>query len=134
MENKDTNKEELTPRNILDILLEKEPPEPEKAYVRHKRLSEHYGEEVLIPIKQFGYDKAQHLKKLTEADIHLVLAGIDDDFFKNDELLRKYGANTPADLVKDTRFLLPGELEELAQRIERHNGYRQITMETLKKK
>lgn len=130
---KDITKD-LTPEKMIALLLQKEPANPEIFWIKHKRLSAELGDTVAFPFQKVGYEKLKRLKTLDNMDTALVLECAHGDVFKNPELLARYDAVTPEELLKDVRFLLPGELEEMAQRIELEHGYRKITLDTIKKK
>ena len=65
-------------------------------------------------------------------EVHIVLAGVKAPDFKDKALLSKYGAATPAELVK--KLLLPGEITDMSREIEKLSGYRTSTIEEIKKK
>lgn len=120
--------------NTLDLLLKAEIPDlPEKEY-KLKRLSDICGEPVIFKLKGLTYSRANDLMKnqMEELNVHIVLAGTVEPNLKEKELLEKYNAITPAELVK--KLLLPGEIEDLSRAIERLSGYREITVEEIKKK
>ena len=50
--------------------------------------------------------------------------------FKDPGLMAKYHAATPLDVIQ--ALLLPGEIEDLSQAVERLTGYRQVTIRELK--
>lgn len=123
--------------NTLDLLLKAEISElPVKEY-KVKRLSEICGEPIIFKLKGLMYNRANELMKnhVEELNVHIVLAGTVEPNLKDANLLSKYNAITPAELVK--AMLLPGEIEDLSRAIEKLSGYRQTTIETveeLKKK
>lgn len=123
--------------NTLDLLLKADIPElPVKKY-KLKRLSEICGEPVIFKLKGLTYNRSNELMKshADELNVHIVLAGVVEPNLKDSDLLAKYNAVTPAELVK--AMLLPGEIEDLSRAIERLSGFRQPTIETveeLKKK
>lgn len=120
--------------NALDLLLKAAVPEmPEKEY-KITRLSKLCGEPVIFKIKGLPYSRASELTKSQKDDlnVHILLAGMVEPNFKDQELLSKYSAQTPAELVK--KMLLPGEIEDLSRAIEKLSGYRDITIEEIKKK
>lgn len=118
----------------LDILLQAEIPSPQTRQFKQKRLSELFGEDVVFTLKELGFSRVAEIKKLggeEETEIGILLAGVVEPDLKNKDLLAKYNAVTPAELVK--KLLLPGEIMEISQQIERLSGYRQKTLEEIKK-
>jgi hypothetical protein len=119
--------------NALDLLLRAEIPDlPEKEF-KLKRLSTICGEPVIFKLKALPYNRAAEITKTQNDDmnVHIVLAGTIEPNLKDAELLSKFNAITPAELVK--KMLLPGEIEDLSRAIERLSGYRTETMEEIKK-
>lgn len=123
-------------RNVLDILLQMEIPKPETGDIKITRLSKLAGASVVFTIKQLTYSRVTELQRHEgmgkEFDLHLALAGITCPDLKNEELLAKYDAETPAELLK--KMLLPGEITDVARAIERKSGYRVNNIEEVKKK
>lgn len=123
--------------NTLDLLLKADIPDiPVKEY-KLKRLSKICGGPVIFKLKGLIYNRANDLMKThtDELNVHIVLAGTVEPNLKDENLLTKYNAVTPAELIK--KMLLPGEIEDLSREIEKLSGYRQTTIETveeLKKK
>lgn len=120
--------------DTLDLLLKAEIPNlPEKEY-RLKRLSEICGGPVVFKLKALTYNRANDLMKeqMDELNVHIVLAGTIEPNLKDKELLAKYNAVTPAELIK--KMLLPGEIEDLSRAIEKLSGYRLATVDEIKKK
>ncbi len=120
--------------DALSLLLRADiPNQPEKEY-KHKRLSTLCGEPVILKIKALPYNRAAELIKsqMDDLNVHIVLAGMVDPNLKDKDLMAKYGAETPAELVK--KMFLPGEVEDLSRAIEKLSGYREVTVEEIKKK
>jgi hypothetical protein len=120
--------------NVLDLLLNANIPDlPEKEF-KLKRLSAMCGEPVIFKLRALQYNQASDLTKSQKDDmtVHIVLAGVVEPNLKNEDLMSKYNAITPAELIK--KMLLPGEIEDLSRAIERLSGYRTDTMEEVKKK
>ncbi len=118
--------------NTLDLLLALEPPQSQTAEYKIKRLSRLCGRDVVFTLKQLSYSAVDRLRQMErESDIHIVLAGVAQPDLRSPELMQKYLAATPAELVK--KLLLPGEIEDLQRAIERLCGYRQLTIEQIKK-
>jgi hypothetical protein len=63
--------------------------------------------------------------------LHIILAGVTSPDLKNAALLEKYQAVTPADMLKG--MLLPGEIDDLALRVEQLSGYKSTVTEEVKK-
>ena len=120
--------------NTLDLLLKANIPDlPEKEY-KINRLSTICGEPVVFKLKALPYNRAAELTRSQKEDlnVHIVLAGVIEPSLKDADLLAKYKAMTPAELVK--AMLLPGEIEDLSREIEKLSGYRTVTIEEVKKK
>ena len=121
--------------DALDILLRAEIPQPQEKDFKHKRLSKLCGEEVIFTLKELGFSRVAEIKKMHEGEemeVHIVLAGVKAPDFKDKALLSKYGAATPAELVK--KLLLPGEITDMSREIEKLSGYRTSSIEEIKKK
>lgn len=119
----------MSEKSVLSILLAHDVPEPQTKKMKIRRLSQLYGEDVVITIKELPYSTVADIRNLDEYDVHTVLAGVTDIDFKNAELKSKYGAQNPAELVK--KMFQPGEIADIAREIERLSGYRTITLETV---
>ena len=112
----------------MQILLsrEKQLPVKEKEF-RLKRL------DIVLTLRSLSYSRVQEIKKQdADIQIHEILAGVKDPDLRNQELIDHYGAATPADLVK--LLFNPGEIEEICREIDKLSGYRQVTLEAVKKK
>jgi len=107
--------------NVVDILLQMEVPEPQTKQVKITRLSEQAKQDVVFTLKEITYSQVGEIIKRDDSDIHTVLAGVQEPSFKNEELCAKYGAPTPAELVK--RMLQPGEISDLSREIQKLSGY-----------
>lgn len=92
------------------------------------------GEALICTIRSLGYNRVSDIKKMDseQVPLHMILAGVTDPDLKNKELNEKYGAATPAELVK--KLFLPGEIDDLCREIEKLSGYRQNMVEEIKKK
>lgn len=99
-----------------------------------KRLSEELGEEVVFTIKHLSLDKINEIRESNSEDVtvHMVVEAIKEPSFKSKELMEKYDAITPVDLIN--KILLPGEIEEIYILLSKMNGYRKETIEEIKKK
>jgi len=119
--------------DVLDMLLSASPLKlPEKDY-KVKRLSEETGGEIIFRLRALPFSRVAEIRRIDEEEqnIHIILAGIISPDLKNQQLLDRFNAETPADLVKN--MLLPGEIDDLALRIERLSGYKSVVTEEVKK-
>ncbi len=121
--------------DVLDLLLKSDTTKlPEKEY-KHKRLSQLAGEPVIFKLKALPYGRADEITsgEVPEGDlnVHIILAGVIEPDLKNKSLQEKYGAATPAELVK--KLLLAGEINAIAREIERLSGFRTEVLEEIKK-
>ncbi len=120
--------------NTLDLLLKLGVQElPEKEY-KLKRLSGLCGAPVVFKLRALPYSRASEMTKAQHVDmeVHIVLAGVVEPNLKSPELMSKYGAATPAEIIK--KMLLPGEIIDISRAVERLSGYRIDTIEEVKKK
>lgn len=120
--------------DVLDLLLNMNIPElPEKEY-KIKRLSNLCGAPVVFKLRALPFSRAAELTKSLKDDleVHIILAGVVEPNLKSKELLEKYNAVTPAEMVK--KMLLPGEIIDISRAIEKLSGYRTDTIEEIKKK
>jgi len=117
----------------MDLLLNASPSKlPEKDY-EIKRLTKELGSKVVFTLRALGYSRVLEIRRADDAEqnLKIVLAGTVLPDWKNQQLLDKHGAPTPAELVK--LLLLPGEIDELAIRIEKLSGYRTDVTAEVKK-
>lgn len=118
---------------FLDMMLRPEIPSVQKelphAQYEVKRLSKLVGEPVILELHGLPYHKAQELKQ-SEADqeILVLLSGCPE--LRDPALANKFGGVTPAETVK--AMLLPGEIADLSQEVERLTGFRQFTIREVK--
>lgn len=120
--------------NTLDLLLKIDAQNlPEKDY-KLKRLSGLCGAPVVFKLRALPYNRAAELTRSEKDDIevHILLAGVAEPNLKAPELMSKYNAPTPAEMVK--KMLLPGEIIDISRAVERLSGYRTDTIEEIKKK
>lgn len=120
--------------NTLDLLLKMDPPDlPEKEY-KLKRLSGICGSPVVFKLRALPYSRAAEITRAQKDDIevHILLAGVAEPNLKSPELMARYNAATPAEMVK--KMLLPGEIIDISRAVERLSGYRTDTIEEIKKK
>lgn len=120
--------------NTLDLLLKAEIPNLPEKEVKIKRLSALCGEPVVFKLQALLYNRAAEISRNQPEDInvHILLAGTVEPNLRDSDLMSKYSAVTPAELVK--KLLLPGEVEDLSREIEKLSGYRKVTLEEVKKK
>lgn len=119
----------------LDLLLKLDPPKLPQKSVKLKRLTKLCGEDVVFELTALPFSRVAELKELSESQdmtVQIVLAGVKSPNLREGALMARYRAATPAELVK--ALLLPGEIEDLSRQIERLSGYRETTLEELKKK
>jgi len=120
--------------NTLDLLLKMDVPDAPKKELKQKRLSKECKADVIFTIQGLSYRVAEIRESHSGEDmaVFTVLAGVKSPDLKSLELRGKYGADTPAELIK--RMFLPGEIEDLSREIEKLSGYRIDTLEEIKKK
>ncbi len=120
--------------NTLDLLLKMDIPNlPHKEY-KVKRLSGLCGAPVVFKLQALPYNTAADISRAQKDDmeVHILLAGIVEPNLKSSELMARYSAPTPAEMIK--KMLLPGEITDISRAIERLSGYRTDTIEEIKKK
>lgn len=118
-----------------------------KKKVEIKRLSELVGEPVVFTIRALTGDEIQDAQdasmKITQKgglenvdgstlQCMTVLYGTLDPDLKSRELLEAYEAATPELLLRETNFLLPGEVAQLFNAIQELSGYGDGAVETVK--
>ncbi len=122
--------------NTLDLLLKMEIPNAPEKQVKQKRLSKECGGNVIFTVRALSYSRAAEIQEEHRFDgdmpIFILLEGLASPDLKSPELLAKYAAPTPAELLK--KMLLPGEIEDLSREVEKLSGYRIDTLEEVKKK
>lgn len=115
---------------LLDLLLRPETPDVQKELPRGRyellRLSELYGEPFVLELKAVPYGRALELKEMPDVELQTVLAGDDSGLWKSGELQERFGAATPAELVR--ALLLPGEIKAVAVAVEQLSGYRKAVL------
>jgi hypothetical protein len=120
--------------DVLELLLSAKPQKlPEKDF-KLTRLSKEIGGNVVFRLRALPFSRVAEIRKIDEGEqsIHIILAGVISPDLRNEELRNKYEAATPADMVK--ALLLPGEIDDLAHRIEKLSGYRTVVVaEEIKK-
>lgn len=118
----------------LELLLNMNTPDlPEKEY-KIKRLSDLCGSDIVFKLRALPYSRAAEITRAQKDDIevHILLAGVVEPDLKASELMSRYKAATPAEMVK--KLLLPGEIIDIAHSVEKLSGYRTDTIEEIKKK
>lgn len=120
----------MSEKNMMDILLTKELPEPKKKELRMKRLTDAFGEDFIVEIQELPYSKAAEIRELSEFDVHTLLAGVVN--IKFGELKNRCDVETPAEVVK--KLFQPGEIADISREIERLSGFRTRTWDEVKKK
>lgn len=121
--------------DTLELLLKTEIPNPPEKSVKLKRLSKLCGGDVVFRLRALSYSRVAEIEEMHKGDdmpVFILLAGCASPNLKNAELMEKYKALTPEDLVK--ALLLPGEIEDLSREVERLSGYRALTFDEVKKK
>lgn len=121
--------------SVLDILLGGKVGNVERdlptAKYRVDRLSELAGEDVVFTLGALPYGKVHDLERFTQdGDVNILLAGCREPDLRDQRLMEKFGAPTPAEAVK--RLLLAGEIADLSQAVERLSGYRRSTITEVK--
>lgn len=120
--------------DVLELLLSKEKPKLPEKDIKLKRLSKEFGSDVIIKIRALEYEVAREIQSIHKDDmeVHIILAGVVEPLFKNQELMRRYNAEIPSELIK--KMLLIGEITDISRDIERLSGYRIDTIEDVVKK
>ena len=119
--------------DVLDLLLSANPLKlPEKDY-RIKRLCAETGGDVVFHLRALPYSRVAEIRQVADEDqsVHIILSGVVTPDLKNQALQEKFNAATTAELVKN--MLLPGEIDDLALRIEKLSGYKSAVTEEVKK-
>ena len=88
---------------------------------------------MFFSIRAINFNDVAEIKGRKNEDIPLsvILEGVVSPDLKNADLMKKYKAATPIDMLKE--LLLPGEIEDLSREIETLSGYRGSTVEEIKK-
>ncbi|MCL2045730.1 MAG: hypothetical protein FWG88_05035 [Oscillospiraceae bacterium] len=119
--------------DVIDLLLNAQPAKlPEKEY-KIKRLSEELGGDVVFTLRALPFSRVAEIRAVSEENqpIHIVLAGVVSPDLKTPALLERFDAVTPAELI--SKMLLPGEIDDLALRVEQLSGYKTTVLEEVKK-
>lgn len=117
--------------DILELLLSKEIPKLPEKVIKHKRLSKECGQDITFKLRALTYEKSYDIMKLhqEDAEAYILLEGIVEPSLKNNELMTKYGAVTPIELIK--KLFLHGEIIDISREIEKLSGFRINTIETI---
>ena len=119
--------------SLLDMLLTKDISTDEVEEIKINRLEKEFGEDATFKIKTLNYNTIEDIRKMDkDIPVHVLLAGDAEAIFKNKELMERYNAATPAELVK--KILRHGEIKNIASEIERLSGYTNNVVEIIKKK
>jgi len=121
--------------NVLDLLLKAEIPNAPEKQLKLKRLSVACDGDVIFTIHALPFGKVAEIKEShggEDMPVFIMLAGVKSPDLKSQELMEKYKAVTPAELIK--KMLLPGEIEDISREVEKLSGYRVSTLEEIKKK
>ena len=103
--------------------------------VKMERLSKLFGFDFVITLRAIDPERYADIQKMVvdftngnadDVDIYrmqtqTLLAGIADPDFKNKELMEKFGAILPADIIR--KLFLAGEIADLTAQITELNGY-----------
>ena len=118
----------------LELLLSGAPSIAATKEFKVKRLSKEFGADVVFVLQALTFNRVVEIREIEseEQNIHIVLAGVVSPDLRDSRLLAKYKSDTPAEMLK--ALLLPGEIDELARKIEQVSGYRTEMLEELKKK
>jgi len=120
--------------STLDLLLKMDETKIKKPTkgVEIRRLSEVAGEKVVFvceavthnkmaEIQEMAFDIKSQQMDIQEMQVMTVLAGVKEPNFKSKELLEKFHAPTPKELVQ--KLLLPGEITNLYNVISELSGF-----------
>lgn len=116
--------------NIIDLLLETDPKkfeENNKKDYEIKRLSDILGEKFVITCHALTDEQVDHVSEIsnnhTETKYNSLIEScrIEGKRFNNRELMDRFGASTPKDLLK--KVLKPGEVYSLFLEINALSGY-----------
>ena len=120
----------------LEQLLKLQPGKAQEQQVELKRLSHQAGEPVVFTLQSLGFNRVAEIKEQNgtemEVNLQIVLAGVKDPDLRSPQLMERYAAPTPAEMLK--AFLLPGEIELLARNIQKLSGYLTGAVKEIKKK
>ena len=116
--------------NVMDLLLKAQSRKLPEKKVRLKMLSKELGQDVIFKIRALPYSEVARIReKEDDMNVYIVLAGVVEPNLRSTELMQKYDAPTPIEMIK--AMLLPGEIEDISRQIERLSGYRVETLEEI---
>lgn len=128
-----TDVSKRTTTDLLELLLSASCQLPEKE-LKMGRLSKELGTDVIFKIRGLSFNQIdEYVKNKEDSEINIILEGLVSPNLKDARLLQKFGAFTPAELLRDQRFLRPGEVLKLAVEIERLSGYSDNIFEEITK-
>lgn len=109
--------------STITDLLTLELPKPQTRQLKIPRLKLADGSPLTLTLRQLTYSRVADLKRMNDnIEIQTVLAGVTEPNLRDMQLCERFGAATPVELV--AKMFLPGEIEEIAEHIERLSGYR----------
>lgn len=112
------------------------PLEDKRRDVEHKtlevlRLSRKLGKPVQFELRGLSYDEVEQVRGLVQnRNVHMLLLGCVSPKLSDMALCEKFSAATPVDAIK--ALLSPGEIEDLANCIERLTGFRMRVVSEVK--
>jgi hypothetical protein len=120
--------------NILDLLLKEDVSKIKKPTkkVEIKRLSKVFGQKIIFTCEGLDSNQLQYINESSENDGEqdiaqmrrlTVIEGVKDPSLKSKELCEKFKAVTPNELLKDDKFLLPGEILSLYRVVSDLTGF-----------
>lgn len=125
--------------SVLDLLLETDPKKLELKFSKQyevKRLSEKIGGKFIVNCTPLTNEQLSHVSEISKnnADmkINVVLecCKIDGKIIANKELMDKFKAITPIDLME--KLFLPGEIYKLYETVNDMSGYGDGVVEEIK--
>ncbi len=111
----------------LELLLANELPEPKTKDIKVKRLSEAWGQDVVLTVRELSYNEVCSLTKEEDLRAAIVLEGVQEPNLHNLELMKKMKASTPLEMVE--KLFQAGEIDDISREIEELSGYRKKTVE-----
>lgn len=122
--------------DVIDLLLRADSPKVtaarQTAELEVKRLTKAFGAPFRVTVRGLSYNQYMDIMAGSGArDVDVVLAGVVSPNLRDPRLLEHYGVPTPGELVP--AIFLPGEISDLAKRVERLTGFRQTMLEEVKK-
>jgi hypothetical protein len=135
--------EETEMSKVLELLLAADVSKIKKPSkdVEVKRLSEIFGEKIVFTCEAIDAEALKYINEASEVNGEFdipemrrltVINGVKDPSLKEKELLKKFGAATPTELLKNPSFLLPGEILSLYQTISDLSGFGEKAVEEVK--